>query len=179
MGATGWEYFEPYQVDTSAALQRLRERVFAKERVIVGKSFSKSVFDGLLSRPIDTILSQEEKQKHADLIVQELKKISGSKGSKPKTIEELLKRQGESGTHSILDIIRVSPEPEFRAVSPLPASKLVEIFGTEKPSHAEIESKYNEDVLEEYICERWQGIYIVAYRDGLPDEIFFAGSSGD
>ncbi|MYW69173.1 hypothetical protein GTY65_34645 [Streptomyces sp. SID8379] len=28
MGATGWEYYVPYQADTAAALEELRERVF-------------------------------------------------------------------------------------------------------------------------------------------------------
>jgi hypothetical protein len=30
MGATGWKYFVPYEADISAALQRLREDVFAR-----------------------------------------------------------------------------------------------------------------------------------------------------
>lgn len=38
---------------------------------------------------------------------------------------------------------------------------------------------YESGALEEFICESWEGIYIVSYRDGAPNEIFFAGCSGD
>ena len=31
MGATGWQYFVPYQANVEAALQRLRGEVFARE----------------------------------------------------------------------------------------------------------------------------------------------------
>ena len=36
MGATGWSYFVPYELDVSAALQRLREDVFAPGDYIFG-----------------------------------------------------------------------------------------------------------------------------------------------
>jgi hypothetical protein len=32
---------------------------------------------------------------------------------------------------------------------------------------------------EDFTSKRWEGIYIIAYRDGSPSEIFFAGCSGD
>jgi len=35
------------------------------------------------------------------------------------------------------------------------------------------------DELFETIEERCQGYYIVAYRDGLPDELYFVGYSAD
>ena len=41
MGATGWDYFVPYQPDISAALQRLREDVFARGDYELGDEFSK------------------------------------------------------------------------------------------------------------------------------------------
>jgi hypothetical protein len=98
---------------------------------------------------------------------------------KPKTIKKLLELQGESGTHSILDVGGVSPKPEFGTVSPLPPTKLVELFGSERPSHAQIERASSSGALEGFTSERWQGIYVVAYHDGSPSEIFFAGCSGD
>ena len=90
-----------------------------------------------------------------------------------------MEARGEEGTHSILDIVRISNVPEFGASSPLPSSTLLKIFVTAKPTHAQIQSKYEEGALEEYVWERWQGIYIIAYRNDLPDEFFFAGCSGD
>jgi hypothetical protein len=195
MGATGWKYFVPYQADISAALQQLQERVFAEGHYSSGIAVSKTDYGAALrivgsnrrsdlehfaSQAADPKLPQQVRNKFA-VLAQQLKQLSDSNAPlpKPRTIEELLERQGESGTHSILDIVRVCHAPEFGAVHPMPASKAIEIFGTEKPSRAQIESKHEECALEEYVRERWQGIYIVAYRNGLPDEIFFAGCSGD
>ena len=36
MGATGWSHFVPYEADVSAALQRLREDVFARGDYVYG-----------------------------------------------------------------------------------------------------------------------------------------------
>jgi hypothetical protein len=52
---------------------------------------------------------------------------------------------------------------------------LERLFGTDQPTHEMIEQS---DELFEGI-ERAQGIYIVVYKDGRPDEIFFAGYSCD
>ncbi len=49
------------------------------------------------------------------------------------------------------------------------------LFGTSQPTREMIES--NEDVFE--ALEHGQGVYIVAYRDGRPAEIVFAGYSFD
>ena len=101
---------------------------------------------------------------------------------KPETIEELLEQEGESGTNSILDITHVSDEPEFAAITPMPAESLLEIFGTEKPTHEMVESKRGHPELTDdnpLANEGWQGAYITVYRGGKPDEIYFVGSSGD
>lgn len=53
--------------------------------------------------------------------------------------------------------------------------ELIELFGTAQPTRAMIEE--NLDFYEE--IERGQGVYIIAYRDGKPSEIFFGGYSYD
>jgi hypothetical protein len=111
----------------------------------------------------------------AEHMKKELEKYAGGKlkpEKKPSTIEELLKRQGENGTHSILDITSVSATPKFGAVTPFPKTRLVEFFGSETPSRARIDEVYQSGSLEE-------GVYIIAYRDGAPSEIAFIGYSGD
>jgi hypothetical protein len=95
--------------------------------------------------------------------------------SKPATPEEAVENMEADGTASILDIIQVSEAPEFCSVSPLPASQLIAFFGTAQPTHEAIEA--NMDFYED--IERGQGIYIVVYKDGKPDEYFFAGYSFD
>jgi hypothetical protein len=118
----------------------------------------------------------------AEHMKKEIEKYKGGSSKpeeKPKTPDELLERQAETGTHSILDITTISNTPDFSAISPLPRERLAEVFGTESPTRSQIEKAYKAGVLEEFISERWQGIYIIAFRDGTPSEIFFAGCSGD
>jgi hypothetical protein len=105
----------------------------------------------------------------------------GPKKRKPKrkTIEAVLEFQAEGGTRSILDIVGISPQPTFRHISRFLRGKLAELFGSETPSHAEIEKAEDSGSLEDLVSERWDGIYVVAYHEGSPSEIFFAGCSGD
>jgi hypothetical protein len=198
MGATGWDYFVPYQADISAALQRLREEVFARDDYELEHDFSKEELERIVEqvRPEldpwiekcremaaglpeglrEIYMANAEKFKR-DLL-QAPKKVQKPK-PKPKTIKEALKRGAESGTHSILDIECISDTPKFGAITPFPRSRLMECFGTEKPTHAQIQEVYESGALEDFICERWEGVYVISYRDGAPDEIFFAGCSGD
>ena len=99
--------------------------------------------------------------------------------TKPSSIAELLEQEGDHGTHSILDINHVSPTPKRRAVSPLPDAVLADYCLSGTPSREEIEDVYEFGSLEKYVNKRWRGIYIIAYKDGKPSEIFFAGCSGD
>lgn len=194
MGATGWSYFVPYEADIPSALQRLREDVFARgdfqygETVITEKqrkAFLEHVPPDWLQKVREQAEGLEEPMKTAFLQQAERMRDTLAGGTparrkrKPKTIERLLEVQGESGTHSILDIGGISPKPEFGTVSSLPHTKLVELFGSERPSHAQIERASSSGALEEFTSERWQGIYVVVYHDGSPSEIFFAGCSGD
>jgi hypothetical protein len=78
-----------------------------------------------------------------------------------------------------LDTPSISPKPQFGAISPFPTSKLVEYFGSKTPSRTKIQQTFDSGVLEQFVSKRWQGVYVVAYRDGSPSEIFFAGCSGD
>jgi hypothetical protein len=196
MGATGWTYFVPYEADIAAALQRLREDVFSRGLYSSGGAVTKSDFEAALEvcgsdlestlqmfaeRAADPSLPKQMREKFASLARQYSNTglAKGAPSAQSRTIAELLERQGEAGTHSILDIVGVSNEPGFAAVHPLPAATLVRVFHTDKPSRRQIERKYSEGALEQYTSERWQGIYIIAYRNGIPDEVFFVGCSGD
>jgi len=97
-------------------------------------------------------------------------------GARPETIEELLEMVAEDGTHSVLDIERTGPHREFGVAAPMPARRVREFFGTEQPTHAQVEESWG-DVSEG--LERWQAYYVTVYRDGKPDEYAFIGCSGD
>jgi hypothetical protein len=201
MGATTWDYFVRYDDDVDAALQRLREQTFragSYERFVVtdeemerATAFAEQIESESFD-PEQSVHPKPGEPMHvwAMRVQQQMSKFIGTSPKqsprkndpkKPATIEELLEEQGESGTHSILDIQRISPVPEFGAVSPMPVERLREIFGTDKPTRKMVESKQGEYELVEdpLVSERWQGVYFTVYRDDRPDELYFIGTSGD
>ena len=98
----------------------------------------------------------------------------GSEMNPASPVDALINMEAD-GTASILDMMNVSQSPEMCAVCPLPAAQLNALFGTTQPTHEMIESNhaFYEDI------QRGQGIYIVVYKAGKPDEYFFAGYSFD
>lgn len=143
----------PYDVDVTAAFQRLRDDVFARRDYATTDS------------PI--------------AVGSRIFIPTSHPRPKPATIEELLEQESEMGTHSILDMICISPKPKRKAISPFPTSLLIEYFGSETPSPSEIQDVYEYGSLGRFVTTRWQGIYIVAHFDGKPSDIFFAGCSGN
>jgi hypothetical protein len=100
---------------------------------------------------------------------------SPAPGAEHDSIEEAFEDADADGTRSILDMMQVSATPDYNAVAPLPEEDLINLFGTDKPTHEMIEES---DELYEML-ERGQGRYVIVYRDGQPSEIFFAGYSFD
>jgi hypothetical protein len=100
---------------------------------------------------------------------------SPAPGAKHATIEQAMEDADADGTRSILDMERVSDTPDYSAVAPFPERAVVELFGTNRPTREMIDANY--DIFE--TLERGQGIYLIAYRDGEPSDIFFAGYSYD
>jgi hypothetical protein len=100
---------------------------------------------------------------------------SPSPGARHATIEKAFEASGADGTRSILDLDHVSESPEYGAVAPLDDETLLGLYGTTTPTRDAVEQDMDffEDI------ERGQGIYLVVYRDGQPDEILFAGYSYD
>lgn len=96
-------------------------------------------------------------------------------GAQHDSIEEAMEDSDADGTRSILDLMRIGDEPDFCTAAPLGDDVLEDLFGTTQPTRAMIEQS-----MEFYEgMERGQGIYIVVYKGGRPDEIFFAGYSFD
>jgi hypothetical protein len=153
MGAHPYLYFVRYNPDVDAALQELREREFRDGR-----------YNPVVAHP--QFPFPREAAEH----------ISPSPGAQHKSIRHALKAAGADGTRSILDLDHVSATPEFNAVSPLPPDELQRLFGTERPTHEGIERSL--DGVFEGI-ESGHGVYVIAYKDDQPDELFFAGYSFD
>lgn len=100
---------------------------------------------------------------------------SPAPGSRHRTIEQALQASDADGTRSILDISRIATAPGFGRASPLSAQRLLELYGTTRPSQAAVEA--NMDFFEE--LERGHAIYIELYEQDTPVGILFAGYSYD
>jgi hypothetical protein len=188
MGAKPWSHFTPYQADINAALQSLKEQEFRTGRYgfsqwfnevgsvmsalgIPGASSFTSAFGGVVNavKPsADALIA-----KHGDV---------------HSAMRAVLEESGESGTMSILDMLSVSDGPDTCAVCPLSEAELMALFQTVQPSSEIIENiLLNEEEVEGLGTSdlfwdeigRAEGRYIIAYEDGKPTEIFFAGFSAD
>ena len=128
MGATTWAYFTPFHADVASALQVLREKTFADGAYSTPASdFDKAQHE----RNLDYLKKLYEAMEHGPVRDNALRCVVEARDAgeqlqtehrrrrKPRTIASLLKQCGESGTHSILDIERVSSGGEPMAVSPL------------------------------------------------------------
>ena len=173
MGASGWSYFVPYQEDISIALQELREAVFQRSEYYQRDPYWKNMtFDDFLHPDMD-------KDEIAEYL-EEFQRLQAL--PEPTSIETLIQWNGEEGTHSIIDINGIATTSSFGVVAPLTSDELKRFFGTDKPTHEMIKSK--ETALVEFIQQgigryRGEGTYIIVYKDGKPDEIYFTGYSGD
>lgn len=147
MGAQSYFYFVKYQPDVEKALQELREREFAAGRY----------------NPVMPFISFP------------LAPMAPAPGARHKSIEEALEASDADGTRSILDLQFVGNEPDFCTAGRLPDERLIDLYGTSKPSREMVERNmgFFEDI------DRGEGVYIVIYKNGAPDELLFAGYSFD
>jgi hypothetical protein len=174
MGASGWEYFVPFQPDIHAALQQLRQTVFDS-----GDYFKMSHEDW---RNMTEEEMLENLQDETDPDIRDML-YSAWRGIKllpePTTIGTLLEWNQEAGTHSILDIRKgVSLQPEFGTVSPLTSAQLRQFFGMEQPTHDMVLKWLDPPVDLPKIRNSWEGLYIIIYQENVPTEICFAGFQG-
>ncbi|MBN9692975.1 MAG: hypothetical protein J0M24_22255 [Verrucomicrobia bacterium] len=168
MGATGWNYFAPYQADIEAALQKLRAEVFERGEYGQAQGMPPEV---LASLPPE---AREAWEKLRDLEAQRL----GGPSREFATIDELLEAAAADGTHSILDILSIGSEPDFGTAWPAPSDVVQRVYGAERPSRAQVEARIG-SISEALELERWQAVYVLVYEQGRPVEIYFEGVSGD
>jgi hypothetical protein len=109
MGADPYWYFVPYE-DPKIALRKLRQREFKAGR-----------YYPAVDRPRFTRTKKPP-----------------SPGAQHKSIKEALADADSEGTHSILDIARISPTPKFLCASPYDSETILKVLGHNKPTHEEI-----------------------------------------
>ena len=88
---------------------------------------------------------------------------------------------GESGTHSILDIFGTAEKREPFRAAPVPNDVLLATFGTTRPTREQLESCEESEPWQEFLAylDRWEAFYFVVHKEGQPHEIVFEGCSGD
>ena len=147
MGAHPYWYVVAYEADLQAVLDKLRAREFNAGRYNPVMPFIDFPITAQSPRP----------------------------GPQHSSIEEAFEDADADGTRSILDISRISDEPDFCTASPLDEEVLEGLFGTAQPTRDSVEG--NMDFFDD--LERGQAIYIVLYDGGRPTEVMFAGYSFD
>jgi hypothetical protein len=93
----------------------------------------------------------------------------------PATPEAALELTEADGTRSILDISRISDEPDYFCAAPLSSEEAVRYFGTEKPT--QVMMRKSGEFLED--LERGKARYVILYEGGEPEAIYFVGYSFD
>jgi len=91
---------------------------------------------------------------------------------------------GESGTHSIIDVLSVIPadsgDEEYGTIRPLSEAEYAGLFGTAQPGRADYERLAGTELLHDYVTGgRWTGRAAVLWDNGRPAQIVFWGYSGD
>jgi hypothetical protein len=200
MGASSWRHYTPYRPDPEAALQELRQAVFERGDYSMGFG-GMARPDGLAPGGPQKLMEAARSGDYTGLtefertIAEQLAPVfrrpdhlrpflpepgeawPGMPGDhKPESIDELLEMVAEDGTHSILDIASTGEDGVFGVAAPLPPNHTRRAFGTEQPTHEQVEELWAA-VAEP--LDRWQAYYVVVYKDGKPDEYAFIGCSGD
>ncbi len=171
MCAAPYWYYVKYKTDIPTTLHQLRRREFKAGRYYPVMQF--------INFPITD--------------------NSPAPGMQHSSIEEAMEAAEAEGTRSILDLSEVSTIPYSEALSkdqygldlfcttfPLAESELIDLFGTEKPSHEIVESvivlgEQNQQTSDEFWenIDRGTGKHILIYENDEPIEVFFIGYSFD
>jgi len=189
MGAEPWGNWVPYQADIGQALRDLQRDVFAR-----GEFRRPGIEEGLdlLDQCEFFDGSDEEREEwiaeyYLDALREPLRRVGPARlrewlidlAAAPR-LENIaavfiLNSLNSEGTASALDMTGVSEKPEICHVAPLPLHDLLRLYETERPTRQMIEENmgFYEGI------GRGEGVYLIAYQDGRPDQILFAGYSVD
>lgn len=99
-----------------------------------------------------------------------------SKPSKDELVEMLLRKEEIWMDFHLLIVSRIEAMAKRTAdIIPFSEPERVRLFGTEKPTRADLEPMLDE------IWRQlgWTGVYVILYQDDVPHEIAFVGASGD
>lgn len=187
MGAEPWDCRVPYQADLTKALAEAQRETFRRgdyRRPFGDLEFlDESGFFEADGPQQETMLSEYNLDALRPVIAQ-----VGRDGLRQRllelqaapTLESLedvraLNCLDTDGTCSVIDVNGIGDVQEPCVAAPLSPNELRRLYGTDKPTLAQVEAytDLNEDI------GRGEANYVIAYRDGEPSEIYFAGYSYD
>jgi hypothetical protein len=137
-----------------------------QEALLMGGEF----YDYTVPYERDVQAALEKLRRH----VFESKKFNGAEFDPP-TPEAAFELTDADGTRSILDITRISDEPDYCCAAPLSDEELEHYFGTPKPTAEMVQE--SDDFVED--LERGMARYVILYEGEEPSAIYFAGYSFD
>ncbi len=171
MGAAEWVSRVPYQPDIAAALQVARWDAFRAG----GHSRDPEPDPGLRSMTEDEYVAWCEAEHGPDFGGEVARMEWRAAQVDPVDPDSLLASRPFDGTGTVIDMTGVAATPESGRVAPVTGEMLDAMFLTRTPSTQQVEAMLpNLD-----LYGRGHGTYIIGYRDGSPDTIFFVGHSGD
>ena len=95
--------------------------------------------------------------------------------ARPRTIKDALRRSGDSGTRSILDIERITKGPGLRCAAPLTNEEMVRYFAGQTPTIKMVEEC--EDLWQD--LERGMARCVILHEGAAAKAIVFIGYSFD
>ena len=174
MSASGWQHWTRYQRDIQQALEVVRKTVMDAGATGAAADTKESPFT-------------EDVAKMHDFTGPDFDAfLNGTTVDAQDPLFRLLNAEGADATGTILDVTRIKPEPvnqesdfdmnDMGVIRPASVALIQRLTGSTQPSRVQIEDVANQFAT---TCIRNTGIYVIAYLDGTPAEILFAGVSGD
>jgi hypothetical protein len=166
MTSTAWGYLVPYQENIGQALTEIQQDIFQR-----GEFFTEL---GDLLAFIRSEQTQHISQEKIEQIKARINQLEQE--PIPVTIPALIQKNGDAGTHSIIDMQGISDKPKEHHISPLTEDEIIKYFGHKQPTLSMLEQNDN-NILS--LCEHWQGRYLLVYENEKPIDIFLVGISGE
>lgn len=167
VGASGWWTRVPYNPDIEAAFNQAQQTTLQTRDYFAWWNTPWASTDELEEMV-------EDLGGVTDDVAGTIERIRA--GQPPTSIDAIRVLADADGTHSILDMAGISEEPIPMMMCPLPVDALERTFGTDQPSPERVE-EHRDDLVE--FMEGWVGVYVIAYTDGQPTDIYFGGITGD
>lgn len=159
MGASAWDYIEPFDTDLATTLANLRQRTFAEGH-----------YHWPASNPEPATLAEMDA-----LFTEITKTLSPGEIDYDDPRVLMLVNIATSGTHSVLDLRSVG---DRGSIIPLPEGEAEALFGTPEPTRADFDRVGDGKWIE--VEGSWSGVCVPLHdASGAVTEVAFWGISGD